>query len=145
MSDKSEREFVDTNILVYAYDVTAGYKHERARELVTELWDSRNGWISIQGLQQFYVAVTRKVPRPLDSETAAGIVDTLTRWTTYVPNSADVMAAIDLHRRNNISFWDAMILHSASQLGCATLWSEDLNPGQLYGSVRVLNPFVKPS
>ncbi len=49
--------------------------------------------------------------------------------------------SISLLIRNQISFWDAMILRSASQLDCEVLWSEDLNAGQLYHTVRVENPF----
>jgi predicted nucleic acid-binding protein len=145
MSAKIQRQFADTNILVYAHDRTAGRKRDRARALITELWDAGNGGISVQVLQEFFVTVTRKVPAPLDSETAARIVDTLTHWTIHAPTAADVVAAIAIHRRNNIPFWDAMIIQSASQLGCALLWSEDLNSGQVYEGVLVLNPFVEPS
>jgi predicted nucleic acid-binding protein len=63
--DTSELVFVDTNVLVYAYDLSAGEKHERARELVEELWRTRQGCISVQVLQEFFVNVTRKIlPRP---------------------------------------------------------------------------------
>jgi predicted nucleic acid-binding protein len=143
MNAKDLRQFVDTNILVYAHDRTAGRKHDRARALLTELWTAGNGCISIQVLQEFYVAMTRKAPSPLKSETAERITDTFTHWTVYSPTPADVLAAITIHRQNNISFWDAMIIRSANMLGCALLWSEDLNSGQVYEGVRVLNPFVE--
>ena len=56
------RQFVDTNVLVYAHDVTAGDKHSRARALVEELWDTREGCLSVQVLQEFFVTTTRKIP-----------------------------------------------------------------------------------
>jgi predicted nucleic acid-binding protein len=136
------RSFIDTNVLVYAYDTTAGAKRERARSLLADLWRSGDGCLSVQVLQEFFVNVTRKVPRPLDPEPAAAIIADLSRWRVHSPDAGDVLAAVDLHRRDGISFWDAMILRSASTLGCRTLYSEDLNHGQRYDGVQVRNPFV---
>jgi predicted nucleic acid-binding protein len=138
----ADRLFVDTNILVYAYDVTAGRKHDRARALVEELWNTREGCLSIQVLQEFFVTTTRKLPKPLAVPTAAQIVDDLSRWHVHAPDAADVLAAIDIHQRASASFWDAMIIRSASELGCDVLYSEDLNAGQSFQGVRVRDPFV---
>lgn len=137
-------QFVDSTILIYAYDVTAGVKHEQARALVAELWASRQGCLSLQVLQEFYVTVTRKVARPLAGDAAAEVIADLAAWRVHAPMAEDVCQAIAVHRRHAISFWDAMILRSAAQLGCATLWSEDLNAGQVYEGVRVSNPFAGP-
>lgn len=139
--DTSELVFVDTNVLVYAYDLSAGEKHERARELVEELWRTRQGCISVQVLQEFFVNVTRKIPNPLALSTAREIVHDLARWKTHAPDERSVLAAIDLHERASLSFWDAMILRSAASLGCGTLYTEDLNAGQNYDGVVVKNPF----
>jgi predicted nucleic acid-binding protein len=137
-------QFVDSNILIYAYDVTAGMKHEQAKALLAGLWESRCGCLSVQVLQEFYVTVTRKVTRPLAGDVAAEIVADLAAWRVHAPIVEDVNQAIGIRRRYAISFWDAMIIRSAAQLGCATLWSEDLNPGQVYEGVRVGNPFAEP-
>jgi predicted nucleic acid-binding protein len=142
MSDEpSTRSFVDTNVLVYAYDRSAGAKRERASALLRELWRSGTGCVSVQVLQELFVTVTRKVPRPLDAETASAIVRDLTRWTVHAPAGEDVLAAIGIHRRTGVSFWDAMIVQSASELSCAVLYSEDLAHDHSYDGVRVLNPF----
>lgn len=142
MSDSpGELVFVDTNVLVYAYDLSAGDKHERARELVEELWRTRCGCISVQVLQEFFVNVTRKIPAPLPTPTARELVRDLAHWRTHSPDERSVLAAIDLHERADLSFWDAMILHSASSLGCETLYTEDLNAGQRYNGVMAENPF----
>ena len=135
------RQFVDTNVLVYAHDVTAGDNHTRARALVEELWNTREGCLSIQVLQEFFVTTTRKIPKPLDAPVAAGIIDDLAHWHVHAPAAADVLAAVDIHQRTGASFWDAMILQSARELGCQTLHSEDLNSGQAYEGVQVRNPF----
>jgi predicted nucleic acid-binding protein len=143
MRAERAQQFVDSNILIYAYDVTAGVKHEQARALVAELWESRCGCLSIQVLQEFYVTVTRKVARPLTGDVAAEVVADLAAWRVHAPMVEDVNQAIAIQKRYAISFWDAMIIRSAAQLGCTTLWSEDLNSGQVYEEVRVANLFVE--
>jgi predicted nucleic acid-binding protein len=136
------RQFVDTNVLVYAHDVTAGDKHARARALIERLWSTRQGCLSIQVLQEFFVTTTRKIPKPLDAAAAAQIIADLAHWHVHTPEPGDVLAAIDLHRHTGVSFWDAMILRSAKELDCQTLHSEDLNAGQAYEGVQVRNPFA---
>ena len=135
------RRFVDTNILVYAHDTSAGDKWERARALLEQLWDTRDGCLSVQILQEFFVNVTRKIPKPLDTEAAEEIVADLSRWHVHVPAGDDVLGAIGLHQRTGISFWDAMMVRSAVEIGCEVIYSEDLNHGQLYDGTRVENPF----
>ena len=141
MSEPRVLQFVDTNILVYAHDVSAGQKQVRAQQLIRDLWSSGEGCLSIQVLQEFYVTVTQKVANPLPSEVAAQIIADLAAWELHCPNIEDVLDAIGLQHRVHTSFWDAMILASALHLGCQILWSEDLTPGQLYGQIEVHNPF----
>ena len=88
------RTFVDTNVLVYAHDLEAGSRQETARTLVRELWRERTGAISTQVLQEFYVTVTRKLPRPLDRPTARRLVAAYSRWYCHHLTPEDVLAAI---------------------------------------------------
>jgi predicted nucleic acid-binding protein len=141
MAGNDSYQFLDTNILVYAHDRSAGQKHERAKELVQELWDTGAGCLSIQVLQEFYVTVTRKVPQPVPVDTAARVISDLAFWRLHAPEARDVLGAIDLQQRYQLSFWDAMVVWSAAELGCRAIWSEDLNPGQVYDGVRLQNPF----
>ena len=143
MSGNSAWQFIDTNILVYAHDTSAGTKHALARNLVEELWASRNGCLSIQVLQEFYVTVTRKVTRPLPIAEAARIVADLSVWKVHAPQTEDVLGAIEIQQRYGIAFWDAMVVRSALRLGCQTLWSEDLNSSQSYEGVTVISPFAQ--
>jgi predicted nucleic acid-binding protein len=136
------RMFVDTNVFVYAHDVTAGDKHVRARALLEDLWDSREGCLSVQVLQEFFITTTRKTPKPLDASAAARIINDLALWHVHAPSARDVLAAIDIHQQTGASFWDALIIRSAQELNCQTLYSEDLNSGQEYAGVRVSNPFL---
>lgn len=142
MSAELQREFVDTNVLVYAHDTSAGPKHARAKQLVSGLWANGNGCLSIQVLQEFYVAITRRVSRPLDPETARRRIEDLSYWLVHSPVAADVLEAIRLHQAARLSFWDAMVLTSASRLNCRTIWSEDLNAGQIVAGVAVRSPFA---
>ncbi len=142
MSAEGELQFVDTNVLVYAHDRSAGVKYERGLALLESLWEKRLGCLSVQVLQEFYVVVTQKIPKPLEPAQAERILRDLAHWRVHAPNADDVLGAVGLQQRLRVSFWDAMVLWSAQQLGCATLWSEDLSPAQDYLGVRVVNPFL---
>ena len=141
MSAEPPLEFVDTNVLIYAYDRSAGDRHKRAKVLVAELWKSRRGCLSVQVLQEFYVVGVRKLTQTAASDLRL-ILNDLALWRVHAPDASDVLAAADLHQRYQVSFWDAMVLQSAARLACAVVWSEDLNPGQSYQGVRVMNPFA---
>ncbi len=136
------RAFVDTNVVAYAYDAASEMKRAGARPLIQELWESRRGCISVQVLQELFVTLTRSLAQPLEVETARRATQTMSHWTVHSPTVEDVDAAIGLHERYGIAFWDAMIVQSASQLGCELLYSEDLNAGQRYDGVLIVNPFA---
>lgn len=142
MSDEASRVFVDTNVLVYAYDASAGEKAARAAALVLELWENGGACLSVQVLQEFFVTITRKVPRPLEPRRAAQVVEDLARWRVHAPGPGDVLEAIEVHLQSRISLWDALIVRSALQLGCREILSEDLAPGEVHPGVKVRNPFA---
>jgi predicted nucleic acid-binding protein len=134
------RCFVDTNLFVYAHDRTAGRKREAARALISSLWESREGCVSVQVLQELFVNLTRKVPKPLTAQEAMNLISDISHWRTHAPRPADVLSAIELHEKIGVSFRDTMILTSARALDCGILYSDDLNPGQTYAGVLVVNP-----
>jgi predicted nucleic acid-binding protein len=135
----SVKEFLDTNILVYAFDLSAGSKREIAISLIERLSQERTGCASVQVLQEFYVTVTKKLSMLPDD--AARQIERLGYWSIHRPGVADVLAACKAHREHSVSFWDAMVVESASRLGCRILWSEDLSNGGEWGKVTVRNPF----
>ncbi|MBS9532850.1 PIN domain-containing protein [Mycobacterium sp. M1] len=135
-------EFVDTNVLLYAYDTTAGDRHDAARALVDRLWRERRGALSMQVLQEFYVNATRMAAKTLTPESAADRLKSLSRWRVHSPLADDVVAAAAWTTRHQLSFWDAMIVRSAAELRCETLWTEDLSHGQVIEGVRLANPFT---
>jgi predicted nucleic acid-binding protein len=136
------RQFVDTNLLVYSFDPTAGEKERRAKALLAELWKRREGCVSLQVLQEFFVTVTRKLENPLPVPEAVRKVAYFTEWHLHAPGKADLLSAIALSQELRISFWDAMILQSARRMSCHVLWTEDLDNGQVYAGVLVRNPFM---
>ena len=136
-----ERVFVDTNILLYAYDTDAADKHEVAKRHLAELWNDETGALSIQVLQEFYVTATRKLPQPITKRSAREVIDTYDTWSPHRPVTADLVAASELEGRHRVAFWDALVVVSAQRCECTTLLSEDLQNGQRYGLVTVVNPF----
>ena len=141
MTSFTSAEFCDTNVLVYAHSAAADARWTRAQQLVNRLADERVGALSIQVLQEFYVTITRRGTPPLSPEAARAIVEDLTAWRVVEPRARDVLDAIDGSVRWRVSFWDAMLLVAANRAGASVFWSEDMNDGQLYGSVTVRNPF----
>ena len=136
----SDKYFVDTNILVYAHDLKQGAKYERARALVQKLWESENGVLSTQVLQELCVSLRRKVARPLSAEGTRKVIEDYSSWEIVVNTAESVMMALDIEGRYGISFWDALIVQAAGSCGAEVLYSEDLADGQSYGEVRVINP-----
>jgi predicted nucleic acid-binding protein len=134
-------EFVDTNVIVYAHDKSAGVKQQRAADLLHRLAEGSSAGISVQVMVEFYATAVRKLA--LSAGQAEAIVKYFEEWPQFhAAGYEDVLRAIQLQRRYQISIRDAMILNSAIQLGCGILWTEDLTHGQRYESVTVRNPFV---
>lgn len=131
--------FLDTNVVVYAFDRSAGAKRERALTLLSE--PATRLVISAQVLNEFYVTTTRKLVQPLDPETALEAVQTLSRLNVVVLDAELTLAAIRLSRDARLSLWDASIVAAAKRAGCRLLLTEDLNHGQRIGDVEIVNPF----
>jgi predicted nucleic acid-binding protein len=131
--------FFDTNVLVYAAVGTG--KDESKRERALDLIQSEDFGTSAQILQEFFVTVVRKALRPLS---AAQALEWIEQWAAFPCQPIDrelVQIAVGLSERFTISYWDAAILAAAEALGSRIVYSEDLNDGQQYGEVRVINPF----
>ncbi len=136
------KTFVDTNVLVYAHDRQAGVRYDAARTRVEELWETRTGVVSTQVLQELYVVVTRKTAVQMAVSAARRIVRDYLAWECVVNDADAIVAAFDYESRYRISFWDALIVNAANAANAEVLLTEDLSPGQRYGSVVVENPFA---
>jgi predicted nucleic acid-binding protein len=137
----SEVAFFDTNILVYTDDSSSKQKQSIAITLWKEYRRAKSAAISLQVMQEYYSVVTRKLR--LDRELAQRKVELLAQARVVRFDERDVIAAIEIHRLNQVSFWDAMILHAAALSGATVLYSEDLNAGFQRGGIRVVNPFAE--
>jgi predicted nucleic acid-binding protein len=131
--------FLDTNVLIYA---AAGRDDEEQKRLrALQLVESTDFGLSAHVLQEFYVVVTRKIKHRLTPDRA---LEWIEQWEAFPCVSIDsrlVKIAAELSERFQISYWDGAVLSAAEALGAETLYTEDLNNGQRYGSVRVSNPF----
>jgi predicted nucleic acid-binding protein len=132
--------FVDSNILIYAHDLDAGVKRERAVAKLRELWEAGTGRLSIQVLQEFYVNATLKLNTPLARSTAREVIQTYSVWIHRATTIETVTRATEISDLARISFWDALIVASAEEVDADELLSEDLHDGQLIGSIQVVNP-----
>ena len=138
---RGDRVFLDTNIIIYAYDSSAGEKHKTANGILAEAWDSGNGVLSTQVLQEFFVSATKRIQKPLPVNIAKEIVNDLMSWNIVVNDGESVLKAIDLHQRYHHSFWDSMIIQAAIKSNAVFLLSEDLSDGQIIKGVTIRNPF----
>jgi predicted nucleic acid-binding protein len=135
------KTFIDTKVLIYAHDVEAKAKHLAAAKVLRDLWADRAGVLSPQVLQEFYVNVTRKIPRPLSKDSARIVVNSYAVWCVDT-TPADIAAAFQIEDASKIGFWDALIIASALKSGAARILSEDLNAGQNIAGIRIENPFA---
>lgn len=135
----AERIFIDTNVLLYADDLDAGEKREKAQSLIYQSYVDGNGVVSTQVLQEFFVASTRKLGVPPDI--ARRKVELLSRLDVVKIEPALILDAIDLHRLHSVSFWDALIVRAAAASGCQRLLTEDMQSGQTITGVKIENPF----
>jgi predicted nucleic acid-binding protein len=132
--------FFDTNIFIYSDDASSPVKQNRAIDLFAEHQRSASAVISLQVMQEYFVAATRKLG--IAPEVAQQKVELMARSRVVRFVERDIIASIELHRLNRISFWDAMIVHAARIAGAEVLYTEDLQPGSSLGGVRIVNPFL---
>jgi predicted nucleic acid-binding protein len=131
--------FLDTNVILYMYAEEDKGKQAKAKELFQRYATSSRMLLSTQVVQEFYAVGSRKLrmPRPKMMEIVASLLGS----PLVVLGPAEIVSAIQIEERYNISFWDALILAAAESGGAEVVYTEDLNDGQQYGSVTVRNPF----
>ena len=137
------REFLDTNILIHAHDARGPHKRACARELIRRLLRERRGVLSLQVLQEFFAAATRKLG--MSSREAGRRIVQYSRFDVVTLGVADVVAAIDLHRLHRVSIWDALVVRAVLNGACTTLNTEDMQFGYIVERLALRNPFQAPS
>jgi len=134
------KTFVDSNILIYAFDESEAQKRLIANLALSQLWSEDSGALSVQVLQEFYFNVTRKIRVPLVKSAAKKVLDHYGQWCG-ITTVREVQAALRIEAEAKISFWDGLIVASAVQLGATRILSEDLNHGQIIEGIEIVNPF----
>jgi predicted nucleic acid-binding protein len=138
----ADKYFVDTNILIYAHDRSAGTKHDRARKLIEHLWNTGEGVLSMQVLQELCINLRRKTGRKILSDEIRRIIQDYLSWEIVIDSPESTLHALEIEERYKTSFWDALLLQAAESSGATVLYSEDLAVGQEYGGIQVVNPFA---
>jgi predicted nucleic acid-binding protein len=135
--------FLDSNILVYAYDGHEPKKQKKAQALLKTAIQEESAVLSTQVLGEFFVVTTRRLKQPLSVSEAEKIIEILSILPVAEIDLTLVMRAIDTQKRYRISYWDSLIVATAERAGCARILSEDLNDGQRYNDVLIENPFTR--
>lgn len=138
----SERIFLDTNVLVYLFDNDAPNKQNRAREIFSRQEFRSRVTISTQVLQEFYVAVTRKLAKPLEPNVAYQAAQDLAVLPVIQVDIPMILSAVSRSQTDQISFWDSLIIQAALAGGVKRLYSEDLQHGRIIEGMYIENPFI---
>ena len=135
--------FLDTNIFVYSFDVTAHEKQRQARELIKSALRSGNGHISFQVIQEFFNVATRKFATPMSLPAGKEYFDKVFMQLEVVyPDGEYIKTALDIAATTGYSLYDALIISAALKAECNTLYTEDLQNGQKIRNLTLVNPFT---
>ena len=141
-SNETEKYFIDSNVLVYAYNRAEPQKQRVATGLIASLLENRNAVVSVQVLGEFFRVVTRRIPNPLSVEQATSVIDDIGSLQVLNIDMAMVRRAIATHSRYGVNYWDSLIIAAAERAGCSAILSEDFNSGQSYHGILAVNPFL---
>jgi predicted nucleic acid-binding protein len=137
----SAKIFIDTNILVYAFDSSEKEKQEIAQKLLNKEGSIGEITLSTQVLQEFFVIVTRKLKEPLSIDDASKTIQFFSVYPLVQINPKLILKAIERHQNESFSFWDALIVEAALQVDCKILFSEDMQDERQIGRLKIINPF----
>jgi predicted nucleic acid-binding protein len=139
----TDRFFVDTNVLVYRRDASQPTKQPLASRWLAALWTARAGRLSTQVLNEYYQVVTRRLRPGLSSHEAQEEIREFFAWKPVVITHLVIEQAWLVEARWGLSYWDSLIVSAAREAGCRYLLTEDLQAGQEFDGLAVINPFVR--
>jgi predicted nucleic acid-binding protein len=134
--------FVDTNVLLYAFDEADPAKRDASRAWVAACWRGRCGRLSTQVLNEFYSNARKKFAAAISAGDARSEVRRYQQWKPWLIDQATVETAWAVESRCGINYWDALLVAAAQHLGCTLLLTEDLQHDQRIDRLRIVNPFV---
>lgn len=139
----SDRFFLDTNVFVYSFDRTAPAKAEMAAQLIRKALTTQKGIVSYQVVQEFFNVALRRFSQPMQPAEAEQYLRTVFQPLLSVHSSQALYAeALHLHAQSRLSWYDSLVVCSAIQAGCEILFTENLQHGQRFGALQVMNPFL---
>ena len=138
----SDNIFVDTNILVYSRDSSEAAKQARASEVLSELWKTETGRISVQVCNEYYVTVTQKLDPGLSENEAWTDIESLLAWQPLPLDERVLVKSRACQIKYQLSWWDSLVISAAFFSNCNTILSEDFSHGQEYFDIVVINPFT---
>jgi predicted nucleic acid-binding protein len=142
------RKLIDTNVLVYAYDVSEKDKHNLAKKIVEEIWQKGGGVITLQNLSEFFVVVTKKVEYPLSINDARIIIKDIiksTKWLVIDRDEETLIKSIELVESTGVHFWDALIATCMLENGIKVILTENEDDFKRVEGIQVVNPFSSQS
>ena len=138
----SAKYFLDTNILVYSFDHSAPVKQKKARQLIDDALENDKGVISSQVVQEFLNVATKKFAVKLNRrDIHMFLEDVLWPLCGVFPTPKTYARSLDIREETGFSFYDAMIISEAREVGCTTLFSEDLQHGRTVHGLKIIDPF----
>ena len=141
MSFIVSKVFIDTNVLVYSIDQKDSEKQKTARKYLINLVDNHLPVLSTQVIQEFYVVATKKLKA--DPLVVKNIIHNFHNMEIVHINLELIEQAIDISILSQLSFWDSLIIAAAEKANCGFIISEDLNKGQFYRGIKLINPFTE--
>jgi predicted nucleic acid-binding protein len=140
----AENRLIDTNVLVYAYDVSEKVKRRVARSLLDEVWDQGGGVVTLQNLSEFFVVVTAKVEQPITVSNATAIISDIlrsSRWLVIDRQARTMMRAMELVQSTGAPYWDALIAACMLEHEVYAIVTENERDFRRISGITVVNPF----
>ena len=135
------RDFFDANVLVYAHDPRDPRKQAIAQRLLADAMANDTGALSAQVLGEFFNTATRRLPNRLSVEETMPVIEQVSVMPVVALDLELVHRAVNTCQRYQTSYWDALIIAAAERADCTRIFSEDLNAGQHYNGIPLVNPF----
>lgn len=134
-----DKIFLDTNIIIYANDKRDAKKQKKALEAVTRLMELGEGVISTQVMQEYACTAVKKLRQ--NHQVVLRQLKLLENFEVIRQSPEMIRRALEIMTTYGIGFWDACIIGNAEGANCSAIYSEDLNAGQYYSGIKVMNPF----
>jgi predicted nucleic acid-binding protein len=134
-------DFLDTNVLVYAYDPADARKQRVAQDLVRRALGGEMV-TSTQVLAEFAATLLHKISPAARPEDVMALLEVLAPMHLVIPDGDMIRRAVEARASYGVHIYDGMIVAAAERGGCSRIWSEDLNAGQKYFGIAVENPFA---